>query len=87
MGGPKLITKIRLRDVPDLSYFHTDQPNPRGEIQMKSKSLFSGYFMNEEKTKETFTEDGWVNSGDVGEILPHGAIKIIDRVKNIFKLS
>lgn len=54
---------------------------------MISKSIFSGYFLNEEKTKETMTEDGWVNSGDVGEILPNGAIKIIDRVKNIFKLS
>lgn len=33
------------------------------------------------------TEDGWVCSGDVGVVFPNGSVKIIDRAKNIFKLS
>jgi len=45
-----------------------------------------GYFKNEEKTLEAF-HNGWLLSGDVGMVLPNGALKIVDRAKNIFKLS
>ena len=40
-----------------------------------------------ERTAEALNEDGWINSGDVAAILPNGAVKIIDRAKNIFKLN
>lgn len=49
-------------------------------------SIMKGYFKNPEKTAEAF-KDGWLLSGDVGSVQPNGALKIIDRAKNIFKLS
>ena len=86
VGGPVANVKVRLRDIPEMGYLHTNEP-PKGEICMKGSSIMQGYFKNDEKTRETLSDDGWLFSGDVGMILPNGAIKVIDRAKNIFKLS
>ena len=69
-----------------MNYFHTDNP-PRGEICIKGGQVTPGYFLNPDKTRESITEDGWLMTGDVGLVNPDGSLKIIDRAKNIFKLS
>ncbi len=86
-GGPTSVTKIRLKDLPEMQYMTTDKPFPRGELQFKGSTMIKGYFKNPEKTAELFDEEGWINSGDVAMILDNGAIKLFDRAKNIFKLS
>ena len=86
VGGPMPCIKIRLRDLPEMGYTAADEPYPRGEVMFKGPSVFAGYFKNPEKNAEAFV-DGWLASGDVGVILPNGAVKIIDRAKNIFKLA
>eukprot|EP00351_Strombidinopsis_sp_SopsisLIS2011_P000314 CAMPEP_0116882594 /NCGR_PEP_ID=MMETSP0463-20121206/14876_1 /TAXON_ID=181622 /ORGANISM="Strombidinopsis sp, Strain SopsisLIS2011" /LENGTH=105 /DNA_ID=CAMNT_0004536035 /DNA_START=1188 /DNA_END=1505 /DNA_ORIENTATION=+ len=54
VGGPNAITKIRLKDVPEMSYFASDQPHPRGEVCIKSSGLYDGYFKKVEKTQESY---------------------------------
>lgn len=76
--------EIKLVDVPEKEYYAKDN---KGEICCKGLCVFQGYYKNEEKTKDTIDEDGWLHTGDIGEWLPNGALKIIDRRKNIFKLS
>ncbi len=53
-----------------------------GEILVKSPGVFKGYFKNSSATEETIV-DGWMHSGDVGEIDEDGYLKITDRKKDI----
>ena len=87
VGGPPECIKVRLKDIPEMEYLSTDKPYPRGEVCMMGPPVFSGYYKRPDKTAEAFDEDGWFRSGDVGLIYPNGSLKIIDRSKNIFKLS
>ncbi|MFZ4709675.1 MAG: AMP-dependent synthetase/ligase [Zwartia sp.] len=58
-----------------------------GEIQLKSPGLFKGYYRNPEATLETMTTDGWFCTGDAGYLDEDGHLKIIDRAKDVGKLS
>ena len=57
------------------------------EIQTKHPGNFAGYWGNPEKTAETFTDDGWLMTGDVGEMVDGTHIKIVDRIKHIIITS
>ncbi|MBQ0748071.1 MAG: AMP-binding protein [Marinobacter sp.] len=61
--------------------------SPEGEILVKSPATMVGYYKDEEKTRETFTDDGFLKTGDKGEIDELGRLKITGRMKEIFKTS
>jgi long-chain acyl-CoA synthetase len=65
---------------PDIG-FRLDEET--GEIQTKHPGVFTGYWNRPEQTAETFTEDGWLMTGDVGEWVNGSHIRIIDRIKHI----
>ncbi|KAF9175177.1 hypothetical protein BGX20_007746 [Mortierella sp. AD010] len=87
VGIPCANTEIKFVDVPELNYFATDKPFPRGEICARGPNIFKGYLKDEAKTNETIDEEGWMHSGDIGYMGADGRITIIDRKKNVFKLS
>lgn len=58
-----------------------------GEILTKSDSVMLGYYKDEEQTKETIEPNGWLHTGDIGELVDGKYLKITDRKKEIFKLS
>ncbi len=57
------------------------------EVLYRSEGVFKEYYKNEEATRETKTEDGWVHTGDAGFIDHNGHLRIIDRAKDVGKLN
>ena len=66
-----------------MEYYSTDLIDginqPRGEICFKSSWIFAGYYKNPELTDEVVDNEKWFHTGDIGMILPNGALKIIGR--------
>lgn len=91
VGGLLPCNELKVRDIPEMGYTSRDTEDdletPRGEVCFRGSAVFRGYFKAPEKYAEVVDAEGWFSTGDVCKILPTGAIKIIDRAKNIFKLS
>ncbi|KAH6830110.1 AMP-dependent synthetase and ligase family protein [Perilla frutescens var. hirtella] len=85
VGPPLPIVDVCLESVPDMGYDALSR-TPRGEICIRGECLFSGYYKREDLTKEVMIDE-WFHTGDIGEWQSDGSMKIIDRKKNIFKLS
>lgn len=71
VGSPRLGVEIKLGE--------------EKELLMRSDCLMKGYFKDEEKSKETFTEDWWLKTGDIVEIDEKNRVKILGRLSEVFK--
>lgn len=59
----------------------------RGEVWAKGNNISLGYYLMEDKTKEDFDADGFFHTGDIGQFMDDGSIRIVDRKKNLVKLK
>ncbi|KAF8060014.1 LACS4 [Scenedesmus sp. PABB004] len=86
VGPPMPGVQVRLEAVPELGHSPSSWP-PRGEVCVRGPPMFAGYYKQPDLTAEAVDADGFFHTGDIGEFTPEGALRIIDRKKNIFKLS
>ncbi|MFB7629568.1 carboxylic acid reductase [Streptomyces sp. NPDC056149] len=81
------VTDHKLADVPELGYFGTDSPYPRGELLIRSDRLVPGYFRRPDATSEVFDEDGFYRTGDIMARVGPDELRYVDRRSNVLKLS
>lgn len=86
-GAISVTTEMKIRDIPEMGYSAHDKEGARGELLLRGPQIFKEYYKNPEETAKAVDEDGWFYTGDVACIDSEGKVKIIDRVKNFFKLA
>ncbi|WP_018296877.1 AMP-binding protein [Corynebacterium lubricantis] len=82
VGRPAPNTELRLVDIVTLEDVECGQP---GEVLARGPQIMRGYLNNEEATAETLVEGGWLRTGDIARIDDDGAMRIIDRAKEVIK--
>ena len=84
VGGCLPGVEIKLRDVEE--WKHTNNP-PQGEFCVRGPAVTKGYYKQPDKTAEAYGPDGWLYTGDIGQIEADGSFKVIGRTKALAKNS
>lgn len=92
-GTVKLQSELDIKDKNGAPYLSNDRVDAdghpifgRGEVLLKGNNVSLGYYMMHEKTKEEYDSNGYFHTGDIGQFMDDGSIKIVDRKKNLVKL-
>ncbi|XVV06079.1 carboxylic acid reductase [Actinosynnema sp. CA-248983] len=81
------VIDYKIVDVPELGYYRTDVPHPRGELLIKTEAAIPGYYKQPELSATIFDDDGYYKTGDiVAEVAPD-KLEILDRRNAVLKLS
>ena len=97
VGPVSISVDMKLRRVPGM-YYDPNDPQPSGELMFRGPTVFKGYLednnldnpedgFNSDELEQNYLEDGWFATGDIGMINKEGCVQIIDRVKQLVKLS
>jgi fatty acid CoA ligase FadD9 len=81
------VLDYELVDVPELGYFHTDRPYPRGELVIRSEALIPGYYKRPDATAEVFDADGRYHTGDIFAEVGADELAYLERRSFVLKLS
>ena len=78
-GAPLPCNEIKLVDQPERALTAEDKPNPRGEIWVRGNNVFAEYYKDEQATSDVIDSDGWFMTGYLGEMLPNGTLKVLEK--------
>lgn len=81
------VIDYKLEDVPELGYFTTDQPHPRGELLVKSSVMMLGYYAQPELTAQIIDANGYYHTGDIMAETGPDRLAYVDRRNNVLKLA
>ena len=81
------VIDYKLVDVPELGYYYTDRPHPRGELLVKTETIFPGYYKRPEVTAGVFDDDGYYRTGDIFAEVGPDQLVYLDRRNFVIKLS
>jgi fatty acid CoA ligase FadD9 len=81
------VIDYQLDDVPELGYFKTDKPHPRGELRIKTSSVMLGYYKRPDVTASVFDADGYYKTGDIMAEVGPDQLVYLDRRNNVLKLA
>lgn len=91
VGAPMAGMEVKMVNWEEGNYRVTDKPRPRGEVLISGGNVTAGYYKLPGKTEEEyFTDEAgrrWFKSGDIGQMEEDGALRIIDRKKDLVKLQ
>lgn len=77
----------KILDIMEARIYKENPEAEIGEIQVRGENVMSGYYKNPEATKEVFTEDGWLRTGDLGTMDAKGNVFIRGRLKSMILSS
>lgn len=77
----------KILDIMEGRIYKENPEAENGEIQVRGENVMTGYYKNPEATREVFTEDGWLRTGDLGTMDAHGNIFIRGRLKTMILSS
>lgn len=83
-GAIGCAVECRLKSVPEMGY---DATVLKGELQLRGPQVFNRYYLRPDETAAVLDENKWYSTGDIASIDSKGRLRVIDRVKNFFKLS